>query len=55
MTDYGEKAGILAIQDNSDLLVRQYRFLINRMSLEIPGGKVDIGETPKETAVKDWM
>lgn len=55
VTDYGEKAGILAKQDDSVLLVRQYRFLANGMSWEIPGGKVDPGETPEETAVRECL
>lgn len=37
--------------DNKIIMVRQYRFAGDIISLEIPGGVIDDGETP-ETAVK---
>ena len=44
MINSGVRAGMVAIRDNSLLLVQQYRMLINGLSWEIPGGKVDDGE-----------
>jgi ADP-ribose pyrophosphatase len=35
--------------------VRQYRLLINRVSWEIPGGKVDEGETPQASAIRECL
>ena len=55
VTDTGPRAGIVAIQDGCVLLVRQYRFLVNDLSCEIPGGKVDQGESPEESAIRECM
>ena len=49
----GEKAGIVVIREDQVLLVRQYRLLIDRMSWEIPGGKVDEHEPPAEAAIRE--
>ena len=49
----GHKAGMVAVKDDAILLVKQYRFLINGLSWEIPGGRVDDGETPEEAAIRE--
>lgn len=51
--DTGERAAVLVTCGSYILLVRQYRLLINDISLEIPGGKVDDGETPEKTAIRE--
>ena len=51
----GTRAGIVVIQDNCILLVKQYRFLINRASLEIPGGNVEPQETPENAAIRECL
>ena len=53
VTDYGERAGVLVLRERQVLLVRQYRLLIGRVAHEIPGGKVDAGETPAEAAARE--
>jgi len=53
VTHFGEKAGILVVKDDSFLLVRQYRLLINGPSYEIPGGKVEEGEDPGLAAIRE--
>lgn len=53
--DAGNKAGMIAVKDGSILLVKQYRFLLNGMSLEIPGGRVDDGETAMQAAVRECL
>jgi ADP-ribose pyrophosphatase len=53
--DSGERAGVVVMQGESVLLVRQYRLLINGLSWEIPGGKVDDGETPEEAAIRECL
>src|SRR5215510_3003277 len=53
--ELGPRAGIVAIRDDSILLTRQYRFLIDRPSWEIPGGRVDEGETPATAAIRECM
>jgi len=53
VTHSGPRVGVLLIQDDHVLLVRQYRLLINDMALEIPGGKVDDGETPQAAALRE--
>jgi 8-oxo-dGTP pyrophosphatase MutT (NUDIX family) len=55
VTDTGIRAGIVALRGDSVLLVRQYRLLIDGLSWEIPGGKVDDGETPAEAALRECL
>ena len=55
VSDFGEKAAVLVLQDNHVLLTRQFRLLINGLSYEIPGGKVNNGENPKETAIRECL
>ena len=53
VSELGERAAVLVTYGTYVLLVRQYRLLINDASLEIPGGKVDEGETPEKTAIRE--
>ena len=47
-------AGVLPIFENGDvLLVRQYRYGVGRAVLEIPAGKLEEGEDPKEAALRE--
>lgn len=53
--DSGQRAGVVVVREKSVLLVRQYRLLIGRLSWEIPGGKVDEGQTPEAAAVRECL
>lgn len=53
--DTGIKAGIVVVRNKSVLLVRQYRLLINDLSWEIPGGKVNESESPKAAALRECL
>lgn len=53
VTQFGMKACLLISNHNSVLLARQYRFLLDRQVWEIPGGKVEEGESPAESAVRE--
>jgi 8-oxo-dGTP pyrophosphatase MutT (NUDIX family) len=41
---FGRRAGILVLRDDEVLLVRQYRFLVEDLSWELPGGTINEGE-----------
>lgn len=53
--ELGPRAGIVALRDDCVLLTRQYRFLIDGDSWEIPGGRVDAGETPELAAIRETV
>jgi 8-oxo-dGTP pyrophosphatase MutT (NUDIX family) len=53
--ELGPRAGIIALNDGAVLLTRQYRFLIDAYSWEIPGGRVDPGETPHAAAARECL
>lgn len=55
VVDLGPRAGIVALRDGCVLMTRQYRFLIDGYSWEIPGGRVDAGETPEVAAVRECL
>jgi 8-oxo-dGTP pyrophosphatase MutT (NUDIX family) len=55
VTDFGPRAGLVAVDGDRVLLVRQYRLLIHRLSWEIPGGRVDDGEEPAAAAVRECL
>lgn len=35
------------------VLVRQFRYPINQITLELPAGKLELGETPEETCLRE--
>lgn len=45
--------GILAILDHKILLVRQYRYAQSTYTLEIPAGKIEVGEDPYLTGMRE--
>lgn len=51
--ELGPRAGVVAVRNGEVLLARQYRFLIDAMSWEIPGGKTEPGESPADAAVRE--
>ena len=53
VAQFGTKACLLILNHNSVLLVRQYRFLVDRPVWEIPGGKVEENENPAVSAVRE--
>lgn len=55
VAESGHRTGLLVVRDGSCMLVRQYRLLINGLSWEIPGGKVDDGETPAAAAIRECL
>src|SRR5918999_4079331 len=48
-----DSVGIVAVRDSSVVLVSQYRHAANKVLLEIPAGKIEKNETPKEAAVRE--
>lgn len=53
VNEYGSRTGLVVADADRILLVRQYRFLINAVAWEIPGGRIDDGETPAQAAVRE--
>lgn len=50
--EYSDWVNAVAVtEDNQIILVRQYRHAVGQVSLELPGGVMDAGETP-EAAIK---
>lgn len=50
----GDWVNIVPFTDDGRLiLVRQFRHGIRRLSLEVPGGLIDPGETPEQAAVRE--
>ena len=50
---FGPRAGVVVVRNESILLTKQYRFLKNALSWEIPGGKVDESESPEVAAARE--
>ncbi len=53
VNDRGIRSAVVVARGEEVLLTRQYRFLIDRLSWEIPGGRVDPGETPRQAALRE--
>ena len=47
--------GILGFVDNKIILIRQYRHTVHSYEYEIPGGGVDVGEEPIDTAKREML
>lgn len=50
---YGGAAILVIDKDDIVYLVEQYRYAVNKIVLEIPAGKIDRGETPYQTAIRE--
>ena len=44
-TNFGKRSAVMLFKEGKILLTSQYRLLIDDYSWEIPGGKVDSGES----------
>lgn len=55
VSDHGRRAAVVAVRNGEVLLVRQYRLLINGLSYEVPGGRVDEKETPAAAAIRECL
>jgi len=53
MWDRGIRVGLIPFHEGRVLMTRQYRFLVNRITLEIPGGKAEKGEKLKAAAIRE--
>ncbi|MBU5426646.1 NUDIX hydrolase [Tissierella pigra] len=49
----GGVAIVTLTDDNSIILVKQYRKAVEKFLLEIPAGKLEVNEEPRETAVRE--
>lgn len=46
-------SAVLCVKDGKILLVKQYRYAFNKEIIEIPAGKINEGENPQETAMRE--
>lgn len=53
--ELGPRVGVVAVRNENVLMTRQYRFLTDDMSWEIPGGKIEQGEMPAKAAVRECL
>ena len=49
----GASAVVAVDHDGKILMVRQYRNSLDRMSIEIPAGGINVGEEPKAAAIRE--
>jgi 8-oxo-dGTP pyrophosphatase MutT (NUDIX family) len=55
VVEFGPRAGIIAVSDGKILLTAQYRYLVKGIAWEIPGGRVDEGETAADAAQRECL
>lgn len=53
VVDKGQRAGVIILRDDKVLLVNQYRFLIDGMSWELPGGGRASDESYEQAAIRE--
>lgn len=53
VTNYGMRAAVVVEGPQGILLTRQYRYVIDALSWEIPGGKADKDETAEQAAIRE--
>jgi ADP-ribose pyrophosphatase len=49
----GGAAAVPIFEDGSTALVRQWRYPLRRYSLEICAGRIEVGDTPEQTAIRE--
>lgn len=55
VTDYPDWSSVIAIEEGEVILVEQYRYGVDRLSVEFPAGAVDPGEDPETTARRELL
>lgn len=55
VSDHGKRAALLVLCRGQVLLTKQYRLLINAISLELPGGRVEQNENPADAARRECL
>ncbi len=53
--NFGPRTGVVAVRDGAILMVRQYRFFADIISLEIPGGALEEGEAPAQALTRECL
>jgi ADP-ribose pyrophosphatase len=53
VVEHQNSVGIVALSGSNVILVTQYRRAAGRTLLEIPAGKIEKGETPRQAAVRE--
>ncbi len=53
IVEHGGGAAVLCVKDGKILLVKQYRYAYKDEVWEIPAGKLNAGEPPEQTAVRE--
>lgn len=53
IVEHSGSVGIIPIIDDSLVLVKQFRKSVEKNLLEIPAGKIEINEEPRETALRE--
>jgi ADP-ribose pyrophosphatase len=53
IVEHQDSVGIVAVSGSDVILVAQYRRAAGKVLLEIPAGKIEKGETPKQAAVRE--
>lgn len=55
VSEHGTRVGVLFVRGAEVLLVSQFRMLPREIAWEIPGGRIDEGETPEQGAVREAL
>jgi len=53
IVEHQDSVGIVAVNGSDVILVTQYRRAAGRVLLEIPAGKMEKGETPRQAAIRE--
>ena len=53
IVEYKDSVGIVAVSGNEVVLVTQYRRAAGKVLLEIPAGKIEKSETPRQAAIRE--
>jgi ADP-ribose pyrophosphatase len=53
VSEYGRRVGLLLLRRGAVLLVRQWRFVAGGDTWEIPGGRLEEGESPAQASARE--
>lgn len=53
IVEHQDSVGIVAVSGSDVILVTQYRRAAGKVLLEIPAGKIEKGETPRQAAIRE--